>query len=172
MLPNNNNNTIFILALFSYHIRSKVHYILTIWHACTTHVKTNKNAQYSKIIPIYDFVKSVHISKKKIIIYMYIDTTINHIIHRKCIKMQWHGDWAIPTKQHHTTNQQTQGWWRFLLRAPVVSSNRHGRSQSLATEIKPALAAENKPESMPALAVESKPALATESSQHWPLKAT
>ena len=34
-----------------------------------------------------------------------------------------HSDRATPTKQHHNTNQQTQGWRRLLLRAPVVSPN-------------------------------------------------
>ena len=62
-------------------------------------LKQKKNAQNSKIIlnykqyvskiakfSKYDFINAVHILEMEIIIYVYMNTTINHIIHKKCIR--------------------------------------------------------------------------------------
>ena len=91
-------------------MRSKVPYILTNWHAFTItrekEIRNNKNTQNSK-----KYKQDVaRIAKKKIMIYMYINTTINHIIHQKMYQeCSGYSDQATPTKQYHITNQQTQG---------------------------------------------------------------
>ena len=80
-----------------------------------------------------------------------------------------HNDWAIPTKQHHTTCESTNP--RFT--ATSTESNNCLLKLTWKVAIicpwkQPKLATESKP----ALAVYSNPVFATESCQHWLLKAS